>query len=99
MKFYLNHGIMELWNDGIVGFQRKLSILNFSVKMNFAIYPILQYPLRAGGQDPFFQYSSIPPFQLGLTPPVFWQVAIKKQSADVKAKPCLFFSVINIRMR
>jgi hypothetical protein len=26
-------------------------------------------------------------------------VAIKKQSADVKAKPCLFFSVINIRMR
>ena len=99
MKFYLNHGIMELWNDGIVGFQRKLSILNFSVKMNFAIYPILQYPLQAGGQDPFFQYSSIPPFQLGLTPPVFWQVAIKKQSADVKAKPCLFFSVINIRMR
>jgi hypothetical protein len=26
-------------------------------------------------------------------------VAIKKQSADVKAKLCLFFSVINIRMR
>jgi hypothetical protein len=27
-----------------VGFQRILSILNFIVKTNFAIYPILQYP-------------------------------------------------------
>ncbi len=36
-------------NDGIVGFQRILSILNFIVKTNFAIYPILQYPLRAVG--------------------------------------------------
>jgi hypothetical protein len=35
---------MEFWNDGIVGFQWKLFILNFIVKMNFAIYPILQYP-------------------------------------------------------
>ncbi len=44
MSFCLNHGIMELWNDGIVGFQRILSILNFIVKPDFAIYPILQYP-------------------------------------------------------
>jgi hypothetical protein len=44
MSFCLNHGIMELWNDGIVGFQRILSILNFIVKTNFTIYPILQYP-------------------------------------------------------
>ncbi len=44
MSFCLNHGIMELWNDGIVGFQRILSILQFIVKTNLAIYPILQYP-------------------------------------------------------
>lgn len=50
-------------------------------------------------QRPFFQYSSIPPFHLGhrpkFIPPVFKKVAIKKQSADVKAEPCLFFSVFN----
>jgi hypothetical protein len=49
---------MESWNDGIVGFQRKLSILNFSVKMNFAIYPILQYPKPI---FPLFQHSIVPP--------------------------------------
>jgi hypothetical protein len=61
---------MEYWNDGIVSFQRMVSILNFIVETNFAIYPILQYPkthysakasLRA-------QYSSIPTFQLGRSP-------------------------------
>jgi hypothetical protein len=35
---------MEYWNDGIVSFQRMVSILNFIVETNFAIYPILQYP-------------------------------------------------------
>ncbi len=44
MSFCLNHGIMELWKNGIVGFKRILSILNFIIKSNFAIYPILQYP-------------------------------------------------------
>jgi hypothetical protein len=48
---------MELWNDGIVGFQRKLSILNFSVKMNFAICPILQYPKTHFSNIPAFHQS------------------------------------------
>jgi hypothetical protein len=52
------HGIMELWNDGIVGFQRKLSILNFIVKMNFAIYPILQFPKTHFSNIPAFQHSN-----------------------------------------
>jgi hypothetical protein len=65
MSFWLIHGIMEQWNGGILGFQGISSILNVIVKPNESIYPILQYPLRAGGQDPFSRYSSIPPFQLG----------------------------------
>jgi len=35
---------MEKWNHGIVDFQRILSILNFLIKTNFALYPILLYP-------------------------------------------------------
>jgi hypothetical protein len=49
---------MELWNDGIVGFQRKFSILNFSVKMNFAICPILQYPKTHLSNIPVFHHSN-----------------------------------------
>jgi hypothetical protein len=59
---------MEYWKDGTVGFQRILSILNFIVRLNFAIYPIWQFPLRAVGSTgrrskpifPIFQYSTIP---------------------------------------
>ncbi len=58
MNFCLNHGIMELWNDGIVGFQGKISILNFIVKMNFAIYPILQFPKTHFSNIPAFHHSN-----------------------------------------
>jgi len=40
-------GIMEYWNDGIVGFSKE------------GIHFILTIP-----HDPFFQYSSIPLFQI-----------------------------------
>jgi hypothetical protein len=49
---------MELWNDGIVGFQRKLSILNFSVKMHFAICLILQYLKTHFSNIPAFHHSN-----------------------------------------
>jgi hypothetical protein len=49
---------MESWNDGILGFQRIFSILNFIVKTNFAIYPILLYPKT--------HYSIIPAFHHAL---------------------------------
>jgi hypothetical protein len=69
-EFFLNHGIMEYWNDGIVGFQRISAILNFIVGLNFTIYPILQfskthYSAKASLRA---QYSSIPPFQLERSP-------------------------------
>jgi hypothetical protein len=50
LKYKLFHGIMELWNDGIVGFQRKLSIFNYIIRMNFTIFPTFHYstiPVRA----------------------------------------------------
>ncbi len=49
---------MEWWNDGIVGFQRILSILNVIVKLNFAIYPILQYPKTHFSNIPAFHHSN-----------------------------------------
>ena len=62
MSFCLYHGIMELWNDGIVGFERTLFILNFIIKMNFLIYPILQYSKThySAKASPRAQCSSIP---------------------------------------
>ncbi len=58
MSFGLSRGIMEYWNDGIVALQRIESILDFIVP------PLAdQLPNIAVPQDPFFQYSSIPPFQ------------------------------------
>ena len=55
--------------------------------MNFAICPIFPCPKT--------HYSSIPfGAKSQATQPVFKKVAIKKQSADVKAEPCLFFSVV-----
>gem|GEM_PF-2222739 len=58
MSFCLYHGIMELWNDGIVGFERTLFILNFIIKMNFLIYPILQYPKTHFPNVPAFHHSN-----------------------------------------
>jgi len=46
-------------NHGIVGFQRILSILNFIIKTNFTIYPILQYPKTRYFIFPIFQHSII----------------------------------------
>jgi hypothetical protein len=40
MSVFLNYGIMECWNDGIVGFQRILSNLNFIARLNFTNYLI-----------------------------------------------------------
>jgi hypothetical protein len=55
-------GIKEYWNDGIMGFQRILSIFLSIVSLDD------RFPIIACSQDPFFQYSSIPSFQLGRTP-------------------------------
>jgi hypothetical protein len=44
--YYRGAGIMELWNNGIVGFSGWDSI----AKMAFALYPQLQF-----SQNPFFQ--------------------------------------------
>jgi hypothetical protein len=49
---------MEYWNDGIVSFQRMVSILNFIVMSNFAIYPILQYPKTHFPNIPSFHHSN-----------------------------------------
>ena len=51
-------------------FKRILSIFNFIFQAIIAITPTFQYFLRvvgstAGGQNPFFQISSLPTFQLG----------------------------------
>ena len=48
---------MEQWF-----FIKILSIYNFIVKTNITANPTVQYPLCAGGQNPFFQYSIIPTF-------------------------------------
>jgi hypothetical protein len=52
------YGIMEWWSDGMVGFQRILSILSFIVETNFAIYPILQYPKTHLSNIPLFHHSN-----------------------------------------
>ena len=42
-----------------MGFQRILPILNFNVKTNFAIYPILQYPKAHFSNIPAFHHSNL----------------------------------------
>jgi len=49
---------MEYWNDGIVGSQRISTILNFIVGLNFAIYPILQFPKTHFSNIPAFHHSN-----------------------------------------
>jgi hypothetical protein len=49
---------MEYWNGGIVGFQRISSILNFIVRLNFAIYPILQFSKTHFSNIPAFHHSN-----------------------------------------
>jgi hypothetical protein len=60
IEFFLNPALLPIaWNNGIVGFQRILSILNFIVP------PLADHlPNSAVFQDPVFQYSSIPSIQL-----------------------------------
>ncbi len=41
-----------------MGFKRILSILNFIVKTNFAIYPMLQYPKTHFSNIPAFHHSN-----------------------------------------
>jgi hypothetical protein len=50
MRFCRNHGMMELWNDGIMGFQRKLSIFNLYRRVKFYQLPNI----------PAFHHSTIP---------------------------------------
>jgi hypothetical protein len=52
-----NNGIMESWNDGMMGFQRILSILNFIGRTHPADYLIMQYPKPI---FPLFQHYTIP---------------------------------------
>jgi hypothetical protein len=49
---------MKSWNDGIVGVQRKLSILSFDVEMNFAMNAIWQYLKTHFSNISFFHYSN-----------------------------------------
>jgi hypothetical protein len=54
MRFCFDHGIVESWNNGIVGFLK--DIINFS--SNFmTVMSLTQPPVS---QNPFFQYSNIP---------------------------------------
>jgi hypothetical protein len=50
---------MELWNDGIVGFQRKTSILTIISKINVAIHSILQFSKTHFSNIPAFHHSMI----------------------------------------
>jgi hypothetical protein len=51
--------MVERWN---IGFHKDNSHFNFIVHPagGETINPTLHYPLRAGGQNPLFQYSIIP---------------------------------------
>jgi hypothetical protein len=67
--YFLRHEVLpQLWNNGIVerwnsGFSKDI--------IHFKLYrqdEFCHLPNIAVSQDPFFQYSSIPPFQLGRSP-------------------------------
>ena len=49
---------MEKWNDGIVIFQRTLSISRFIVKTNYVIDPTFQYIKPHLSNIPVFQHSN-----------------------------------------
>jgi hypothetical protein len=53
-----DHGIMELWKNGILGFRRIGFSLNFIFKPNFAILPILQYSQTHFPSIPTFHPSN-----------------------------------------
>jgi len=68
-KYFLRYELLpQLWNNGIVerwnsGFSKEI--------IHFKLYPQYEFchlSNIAVSQDPFFQYSSIPPFQLGQSP-------------------------------
>jgi hypothetical protein len=61
--------------------------------MDFAICPTLAYLKTHFSNIPVFHHS-IRCQALNFTLPVFGKAALKK-STDVKAEPCLLFSVIN----
>ena len=54
---------MECWNNGIVGFYKDIIDFKFYRQAEFCHLPNI-----AVFQDPFFQYSSVPAFQLGRSP-------------------------------
>jgi hypothetical protein len=51
--YYRNAAIMELWNNGIMGFNGCDPI----VKMAFAVYPQLQFPKTHSSNIPAFHHS------------------------------------------
>jgi hypothetical protein len=68
MSFCLTSERMEQWKNGIVeewnsGFSKKIIHIKLYRQIEFHHLPDL-----AVKQDPFLQYSNIPPFQLGDAP-------------------------------
>ena len=55
-ELYYAHGIMELWNDGIMGFKMKSLVLNIIAGMNVIIYPILPFPKTHNSGIPVFHH-------------------------------------------
>jgi hypothetical protein len=58
--YYRNAGIMEFWENGIVGF----SGIDPIVKMAFAVYPQLQFPKTHSSNIPALHHSIILKLQL-----------------------------------
>jgi hypothetical protein len=70
---YWKVGRLEGWKVGRLVFKRIFAISNFIVNTNSTINPILHYPrthysIIPEPIIPLFQHSTIPPFQLGLSP-------------------------------